>query len=94
MGKGLDGLMSLPLEERTSFLEKVTAGASEAFRITQPGDPERMKELKATLPNIATAHKITGLSELHDVRMILTRSESYEMRAILLTLEMDLCGGG
>ena len=94
MIKGLDGLMSLEPEIRGDFLEKVMEGVTPNYKVTQPGDPTRMRELKATLPNIATAHKVTELSELHDIRLILTRSASYEMRNELLDLEMTLCGGG
>ena len=92
--KGLDGLMSLAPADRAEFLEKVTEGDQPRFKVTQPGDPTRMRNLKAVLPNIATAHKVTDLVDLHDVRMILTRSESYEMRDHLLMVEMDLSGGG
>ncbi len=78
----------------TEFYMKVGSNPKPAFKVTQPGDPIRQARLKATLPNIYTASKVTELSELHDIRMILSRSASYDLRDELLDLEMTLCGGG
>ncbi len=78
----------------TELYDKVGANAKPAYKITQPGDPKRQARLKATLPNISTALKVTEMKDLHEVRLILSRSAAVNMRNELLDLEMSLCGGG
>jgi hypothetical protein len=78
----------------TELYDKVGANAKPAFTVTQPGDPARQAELKATLPNIYTATKVTEMRELHEIKLILSRSATYDLRDELLDLEMSLCGGG
>lgn len=91
MPKGLDGLMSVSVEARTEFLETIMENVQPAFRITQPGDPARMRQLKATLPNAANTYKLPLIDH---TRLLLKRSEVKGMRADLLDIEMSLCGGG
>ena len=96
--KGLDGLMSLDPHVRGEFLEKIMEGVEPAFTQTQPGDPEKMRALKATLPNISTVLKIGEFDDLYNpnpkVIVTLSRRSIQELREILLDLEMSLCGGG
>lgn len=56
-------LMDIPDAERLEFLESIMKGVEPAFKITQQGDPIKMADLKATLPNRYTAYKISEMKK-------------------------------
>lgn len=96
--KEIEGLMELPLTIRGEFLEAVMKGVEPKFKVTQEGDPDRMLKMRATLPNISTAHILSEINDLYDpapkVTKIMSRTMARAMRRDLLDIEMSLCGGG
>lgn len=82
----VDCLMNLSSEVRGIFLTKVMEGVKPAFKVTQPGDPVKQQELRASLPNRYTAIKIEELRPLKD--------EVRELEEFLFDHEMSLGAGG
>jgi hypothetical protein len=45
-------LMELDQHERYEFIERVMRDNPPAFKVTQPGDPEKQQRLRRTLPHV------------------------------------------
>jgi hypothetical protein len=45
-------LMELDQHDRYDFIERVMRDNRPAFRVTQPGDPEKQQRLRSTLPHV------------------------------------------
>lgn len=88
----LDGFMNGDPTVRAEFLSRITKGSTPAFKQTYAGDPKRMQALKATLPNISTALKVSHANDLFNPYAMGLNVR--QMRTDLLDIEMGLCGGG
>lgn len=77
----------------TELYMKVGANAEPKYRITQPGDKARQAELKRTLPQISTAHKVADLHGI-DLPQSLLAYSIRSMYTELFDLEMSLGMGG
>lgn len=81
-------------ETRESFLAQLIGDNPEPrYKVTQPGDPAKQKQLKAALPNLHATHNvIERFGEIPNDNPLVYGIK--EMRNFLLEAEMELCGGG